>query len=319
MLIDKVRVDFIAGSGGSGSVNFHKNGKPDGGDGGHGGDIYLVGDENIYDLRNFNKREKFQADDGGRGGYNKRTGANGNDLLIKVPLITKVYDLAGRELEVIDIPGQKKLLIKGSAGGKGNYYFRKGQTATLRKFTPGKKGKKLQVFLELELRADIVFVGLPNAGKSSMLNILTNTNVKVANYPFTTLVPYLGLMGSLKLMDLPGLIEGTAKGKGLGSGFSKHIRNTKGIAHFLSLEEKNLEQSYNIIRRELSEINPELLEKPEILVLTKSDNFSESELKIKLSQAKKFHKKIVLVSIINDSQISDLRKSFERLEKYSNF
>lgn len=313
MLIDKVRVDFIAGSGGSGSVNFHKNGKPDGGDGGHGGDVYLVGDNNVYDLRNFNKQEKFQAEDGERGGYNKRTGANGKDLLIKVPLVTRVYDLGGNLVETIDNHGQKKLLIKGAAGGKGNYYFRKGQVATLKKFTPGKTGIKLQTFLELELKADVVFIGLPNAGKSSMLNVLTNTNVKVANYPFTTLVPHLGLMDDLKLMDLPGLIEGTSKGKGLGSGFSKHIRNTKGIAHFLSLEEEDLKKSYNIIRKELAEINPELSEKPELLVLTKSDNVSESELKAKLKQAAKFHKKVVPVSIINDEQIQSLRKAFEDL------
>lgn len=313
MLIDKVRVDFIAGSGGSGSVNFHKSGKPDGGDGGHGGDVYLVGDNNVYDLRNFSQQKKLQAEDGQRGAYNKRTGANGKDLLVKVPLITKVYDLEGKIIAQIDKHGQKQLLIKGAAGGKGNYYFRKGQVATLKKFTPGKTGTKLQTFLELELKADVIFIGLPNAGKSSMLNILTNANAKVANYPFTTLVPYLGLMDSFKLMDLPGLIAGTAKGKGLGTGFSKHIRNTKAIAHFLSLEGQDLKADYDLIRNELREINPGLLEKPEILVLTKSDSITEDELAVKLKQAAGFHKNVIPVSIINDDQVRALKEALEKL------
>lgn len=313
MLIDRVRIDFVSGSGGSGSVNFHKSGMPDGGDGGHGGDVFLVGDTNVYDLRGFTKQKKLEAGDGLRGAYNKRTGANGEDLIVKVPLTTKVYDLEGRLITVIDKHDQKVLLLKGAAGGKGNYYFRKGQVATLKKFTPGKQGLRLQTFLELELKADIVFIGLPNAGKSSMLNVLTNTNVKVANYPFTTLVPYIGIMNKTKLMDLPGLIEGTSHGKGLGSGFRKHVRNTQAVAHFLSLEESELKKNYEVIRKELAEIEPSLLEKPEILVLTKTDSVTREELAEKIKQAKGFHKSVIPVSIIDDAQLSELRNAFEKV------
>lgn len=313
MLIDKVRIDFVSGSGGSGVVEFQKGGMPSGGDGGHGGDVYLVGDNNIYDLRSFRNKKSLQAENGHDGSYNKRTGANGKDLFIKVPLITKVSDLNGQIILEIGKHGQKELLLKGSSGGRGNYYFRKGQVNTLRKFTKGKSGLKFQAFLELELKADIVFIGLPNAGKSSMLNILTNTKSKVAGYPFTTLEPYIGLMDELRLMDLPGLILGTSKGKGLGSGFSKHILHTKAIAHFLSLEEENLKKSYTIIRNELKDINPDLIDKPELLVLTKSDILSDSEVKEKVKLAQNFHNNIIAVSIINDKQVSKLKEKFSEL------
>ncbi len=313
MLIDKIRMDFVSGAGGSGSVNFHKSGKPDGGDGGHGGDVYLIGDRNVYDFRTLSNKKKLEAGDGERGAYNKRTGANGDDLVVSVPLTTKVYDLEGRLITVIEKHGQKVLLLKGGAGGKGNYYFRKGQLSTLKKYTPGKKGLRIQTFLELELNSDIVFIGLPNAGKSSMLNVITNTNVKVANYPFTTLVPYIGTMDKIKLMDLPGLIEGTSKGKGLGSGFKKHVRNSRAVAHFVSFENENIKEDYEVIRRELSEIEPSLLDKPEILVLSKSDNLPEQEISKKIKEAKKFHKDVIPVSIINDEQIKQLKQQFEEI------
>lgn len=313
MLIDKVRVNFSAGTGGNGSVHFHKSGKPDGGDGGHGGDVYLLGDSNIHDLRMFNATKKYNAGDAERGALNKRTGANGEDIIVKVPLITKVYDLNERLITLISDHGQKVLLLKGGAGGKGNFYFRKGQLETLKMFTPGKVGGKLHAFLELELKADVIFIGLPNAGKSSMLNILTNSKSKVAPYPFTTLEPYLGVMDETKIMDLPGLIEGTSKGKGLGSNFAKHAKNSKIVAHFLSLESENLKHDYELIRSELLDINPDLVKMPEILVLTKSDNFNNEQIKQKVSEVKTFHKKYVIVSIIDDESIEELKVLLKKM------
>lgn len=317
MLIDKVRVNFASGSGGNGSVNFHKSGKPDGGDGGHGGDVIIEGDANIHDLRAFNAKKKFEAGDALRGALNKRTGANGEDLIVKVPLVTKIFDLQGNFITSIENHGQRELLLKGGAGGKGNYYFRKGQVQTLKKFTPGKPGKKLQCFLELELKADVVFIGLPNAGKSSMLNLLTNSKSKVAPYPFTTLEPYLGVMDNIKLMDLPGLIEGTSQGKGLGSNFARHAKNTKLVAHFLSLDSENLKADYDLIIKELASIDEELLKIPEILILTKSDNYGSEEIAQKIDIVKKFHNKFIVVSIIDDDSILNLRdlilKTYENL------
>jgi GTP-binding protein len=316
MLIDKVRVNFVSGAGGSGAVSFHKSGKPDGGDGGHGGDVFLEGDSNIHDLRAFNAKKQFEAGDANRGALNRRTGANGEDLIVKVPLITRVFDLEGNFVTAIKNHGQRELLLKGGAGGKGNYYFRKGQVQTLKKFTPGKPGKKLLGFLELELKAEVIFIGLPNAGKSSMLNVLTNSKSKVAAYPFTTLEPFLGVMDNIKLMDLPGLIEGTSKGKGLGSNFAKHAKNSLVVAHFLSLDSEDLQKDYNLIVNELKDINPDLLDKPEILVLTKSDNYSKEEITEKIKIVKKFHKNYLVVSIIDDDSVDKLRDLF--LTAYEN-
>jgi len=312
MLIDKVRVNFRGGLGGSGSVHFHKSGKPEGGDGGHGGSVYLVGDENIHDLRAFNSDKKYYAEDGQRGAFNKRTGANGENLYVKVPLTTKVYDLAGRLLTKVSEHGQKELIARGGRGGRGNYYFRKGQLETLKKFTPGIPGEKIQVFLDLELKADIIFIGLPNAGKSSMLNALTSSKAKVADYPFTTLVPYLGVREGIKFMDLPGLIEGTSTGKGLGSNFTKHAKNARLIAHFISLDSEDLKKDYSLIRKELELIDESLSKKPEILVLTKTDNYDKIKLEQKTSEVRKFHKNYVTVSIIDDESISKL---FELVKK----
>lgn len=315
MLIDKVRVDFVSGHGGTGSVNFQKSGKPDGGDGGHGGDVILVGDENIYDLRKFKSADKFVAQDGERGAYNRRTGANGEYLYIKVPLTSKLYDLEGNFITEISEHGQEVVLLKGGAGGKGNYYFRKGQVNTLNKFKPGKPGNKLMGFIELELKADIVFIGLPNAGKSSMLNELTRANTKVADYPFTTLEPFIGVMENLKLMDLPGLIEGTSKGKGLGSNFQKHVKSCRVLAHFLSIESIDIKNDYKIIRKELSDINPELITKPELLVITKTDLVTEKDLSKTDKIIKKFHDNYIFVSVIDDASLAALKQKFIKLAK----
>lgn len=306
MLIDKVRVDFVAGAGGPGSVHFEKSGKPDGGDGGNGGDIILVGDRNCYDLKKFNSQKKFEAEDALRGALNKRTGANGEDLYVKVPLITRVYDLSSNLIATVTKDKEEVVIAKGGTGGRGNFYYRRGQVETLKKFTPGKPGDKIQGFLQLELVTDIILLGLPNAGKSSMLNVLTNSNTKVADYPFTTLSPSLGMFDGVILMDLPGLIEGTAEGRGLGSGFSKHIKHTKAVAHFLSLESQNLKGDYDVIREELTKISPELVDKPELLVLTKSDMISETELKAKMKEVQKFHRNFTAVTILDDNKVEEL-------------
>lgn len=224
-------------------------------------------------------------------------------------MITRLLDLDGNEITKISKHGERVMIAKGGKGGLGNHYFRAGQVATLNKYMPGGKGKEVNGFLELKLISDVVFVGLPNAGKSSMLNALSNASAKVAPYPFTTLEPGLAVAGGLILMDLPGLIEGTTKGKGLGTRFMKHAESAKLVAHFVSLESENPQEDYDLIRKELEEINPHLLELPELLVLTKKDLFLEEELEQKAKQIKSDAEEVMFVSVYDkDSYLKLLNK-----------
>src|SRR3989304_8170485 len=234
MFTDKKRIDLEAGKGGAGAVSFALNKKPSGGDGGSGGRVYLEGTTHQYDYSFLHDVKKLKAGDGHAGGRERSKGANGEDLYVKVPLLTQVKDLQGNLICEISKPGERILVIEGGKGGLGNYHFRSQQRSGLKKTVPGQDGKVLQVFFELELQADIGFLGLPHAGKSSMLNALSNAKVKVAPYPFTTLNPNLGVAGELTLLDLPGLIEGTVAGKGLGTRFTRHLTHIKLLPHFIS-------------------------------------------------------------------------------------
>jgi len=311
MFIDKVRVNFQAGNGGRGGVYFEPNGKPAGGVGGKGGSIYLEGTNNVADLSSFKQQEKYIAESGQEGGRNKSRGASAEDLVIKVPIETSVYDIEHKLVVRISKVGERKLVVKGGIGGLGNHYFRRGQLATLNKYTPGESGEALKGFMELKLVADIAFVGFPNAGKSSMLNALSNASVKVASYPFTTLEPHLAVAEGLVLLDLPGLIEGTTKGKGLGTRFMKHVDNARLVAHFISLETKDLVKQYKLIREELKEISEKLAEKEEIIILTKKDLFSEEEIEKKVKELAKLNRKTKTVSIYNYDSLQELLKVFK--------
>lgn len=316
MLVDKVRVDFYAGSGGNGVIDFSVTGKPMGGNGGDGGSVWLEGTTNLYDLTYFSSEKKFDADNGEHGGKHRRTGSAAEDLVIKVPLATHLYDLESNIIVSITENGQRECIAQGGRGGLGNHYFRRGQLQTLRKTTPGKKGEFVKGFLQLELRADVVFIGLPNAGKSSMLNHLSNATVKVAPYPFTTLEPHLAVAGELVLMDLPGLIEGTTHGKGLGTNFTRHTKSCNLVAHFVSLESDNPEEEYQLIRDELKEIDEEFYNKPELIILTKKDTTDEATLK---DRVKKFEKlgKVVTVSIYDRDSLKSLYQEFKDLVRNS--
>lgn len=327
MLVDKLRIDFIAGKGGDGLVSFAKlgrslgkngnlyyptKGKPDGGNGGNGGDIYIEGSNDLYDLSGFASNPEFRAEDGHKGIASNKQGRSGKSITIKVPLVTKITDIEGKPILTIRKHGEKKLLLKGGVGGIGNYAFRAGQLKTLNKHTLGTYVKKLKAFIELQLYADIIFIGFPNAGKSSMLNALTNAHVKVASYPFTTLLPQIGVMNpQIKLMDLPGLIEGVSEGKGLGKGFNKHTIHSKLIAHFISLESVDVEKDYLSIRHELEAFSDELLKKPEIIILTKSDLFDEKEVLEKAKKLKKYGKEIIITSNLDNELIQKVEKRFK--------
>lgn len=312
MFRDKVRAKFTAGKGGDGHVSFGADKKPSGGIGGDGGNVFLEGSLGVYDLGFINNDDKFQAENGVNGGKKNLTGKNGEDIVIKVPLTTKVYDQEHNLIFSISKDGQRERLLAGGRGGLGNQFYRKAHGRDLYRFTPGNDGQTGTFLLELELNSEIIFIGLPNAGKSSIMKEITNADAKVGAYPFTTLIPQLGRLDKITLMDLPGLIEGTAYGKGLGTKFLKHTRSAKIIAHFISLESDDLMRDYETIRKELKELGEELPEKKEIIVLTKSDSLDKEKVTAAKKLFKKITKDVLVVSIYDDSSLEDLKKLFKK-------
>jgi GTPase len=315
MIHDQVRITLKAGKGGNGVLKFSPGTKrrPIGGDGGKGGDLYIEGTRDRYDLGFLNHEETIEAESADHGGTNNSRGKHGNDMVLKVPLITEVYNDDNELVCRITKDKEKVLIVKGGRGGLGNYHFRKGQATTLDKWTPGREGETLHVKLVLKLTADVVFIGLPNAGKSSMLNALTNAKSKVGNYPFTTLSPHLGSLPGIKFMDLPGLIEGTAEGKGLGSSFLKHTEHAALIAHFITLESTDLKKDYDVIREELKNISKDLAAKKEVIILTKSDMFSDEEIQEKRAQLESTGKEIIISSAYNKETVLPIVDRFRLL------
>lgn len=276
MLIDEIRIIIKAGDGGNGLVHFYSDkncpkGGPDGGDGGKGGDVIFEAVDDISKLNQFNHNKHYEAPKGDNGGRNKRTGHDGEDLVFKVPVGTICTYDNGTQVELMET-GQRVLMARGGTGGRGNFQFR---SATLQQPKVAEKGFKTtekELFLQLKLIAQVGLIGLPNAGKSTLLNELTHAKAKIANYQFTTLEPNLGVMKNGKIIaDIPGLIEGAAYGKGLGIKFLKHIERTNLLVHCISAESTDLKRDYDIVRNELSTYSSNLAAKKEIIVITKSD------------------------------------------------
>lgn len=313
MLVDEVQIKIKAGDGGNGKVaflhaKFNRKGGPSGGDGGKGGDVYAEGVSDIGALYRFRFQKEFAAENGQDGGINRKSGKSGKDLVLKVPVGSVITDSKGIWWEVMKV-GQKFCLTKGGRGGRGNWRFRSSINQTPRWAEPGQKGEEKIIRIELKLIADVGLIGLPNAGKTSLLNELTRASAKVANYPFTTLEPNLGVMGDLILADIPGLIEGASEGRGLGHKFLRHIQRTKVLVHCLSAESVSLGKDYQIIRRELGKFSPELLEKREILLLTKADLLSsQKEKKEKIAILKKLNKTVLAVSIYDLDSLKNFQK-----------
>lgn len=312
-MIDVVKIKVKAGNGGDGKVSFRREkfipkGGPDGGDGGAGGSIYLYANHNMATLIDFRSKPKFIAQSGKDGGGKQIYGEGASDLIIDVPVGTLVYEIKEEhEILVCDLstPDQKYLIAKGGRGGKGNFRFRSSTNQVPMQFTYGTKGEEKDLKLEIKLVADVGLLGAPNAGKSTLLNKLTNTNVKVANYPFTTLFPNLGVCKlkdkSIVIADIPGLIEGASKGKGLGDEFLRHIERTRVLVHLVDpLPAQFVEEvgdsekiakllinasltNYKMIMEELKSYNEVLLKKPQIVVINKLDvtEVAGSFLKIK--------------------------------------
>ena len=315
MLIDDVTIRINAGNGGKGAVAFNKTKNslgPTGGSGGNGGNFYFVGVSDLSALKQFRFKKEVSAEGGEDGRGQFLDGADGKDVTFKVPIGTVVHNLTtGEDTEIVKL-GEPVLTAKGGLGGKGNFLFRSSTNTTPMQSQPGIHGEEFTLRLELKMIADVGFIGLPNVGKSSLLKELTNANPKVANYPFTTLEPNLGVYYDLILADIPGLIEGASEGKGLGIKFLRHVERTKTLFHFISAESEDFKKDYETIRKELKDYNEELLEKPEHIFITKTDLVSPDILKERLG---KWRKKKIPISIYDYDSVEEVKKILNQIMK----
>ncbi len=318
-MVDKCNLTIESGKGGDGMIAFDNNRKADGGDGGDGGDVYVVGDTNVYDLSKLSELKKVKAQNGENGNKNKKSGKKGDDLEIHLPLITKIFNEDGTELLTVSKSGIKVKLLDGGKGGEGNFTLRgEGWDG---KMSRKKGGEQLikNIKLELNLKSDAIFLGFPNAGKSSIVNSLSNAKYKVAPYEFTTLNPQLALMDRYVLMDLPGLIEGAFKGKGLGKDFIKHTKYASLLVHCISLENENILDSYNRMREEFLNISETLYSIPEFVVFTKADIYSDEQLVIKKKELSKQFKDAIYISVFRKEDVNMLKEELKkRLSSISN-
>ena len=279
--LDQVKIYVKAGNGGSGSPSFRREkfvefGGPDGGDGGKGGSVILISERNLNTLIDYRYQQHFKAERGKDGSGKNKTGKGGEDLYLKVPLGTQVFEEDNKTL-IYDFKSQKEefLVASGGKGGFGNTRFKSSTNRAPKKFTKGSQGEEFWIWLQLKTIADIGIIGLPNAGKSSLLASMTSANPKIANYKFTTINPNLGVASyddkEVTLADIPGLIEGAHTGTGLGIKFLKHIERCKTLLHLIDITEDDLFISYNQVRKELSKYSKDLVKKKEIVVLNKTD------------------------------------------------
>lgn len=313
MLIDNVTITVQGGRGGDGFVHFFRaghnpKGGPDGGNGGHGGSVYLEASHNVSDLSQFAFKKVVSAGDGGNGREKTQHGKTGGDITLKVPIGTTVTELQTGEIHELDHDGDTICIAKGGRGGRGNEEFKSATNQTPQEAEDGDPGEVKEVSLVLKLIAQVGFIGLPNAGKSSLLASLTNADPKIANYPFTTLEPNLGVMHNIVLADIPGLIEGASSGKGLGIKFLQHIEKTKLLVHCIDITDPQPVKTYQIIRDEFENYNKGvLLYKPEIIVLTKTDLVQTDAIDRAISNIKKIGKQIYTVSIYDEESLSILK------------
>jgi GTP-binding protein len=323
--LDQAKIYIKAGNGGSGSASFRREkfiefGGPDGGDGGNGGSIIIQSDRNLNTLIDFRYAQHFKAQNGKPGSKRNRTGANGEDLILKVPVGTQIYEEDNNTL-IYDFTKSKEkyLVASGGKGGLGNLRFKSSTNRAPRRKTIGKVGEEFWIWLQLKVIADIGIIGKPNAGKSSLLAAITKARPKIAAYPFTTINPNLGVSyyagKEVILADIPGLVEGAHKGIGLGDKFLRHIERCKVLLHLIDLSENNLESTYKQINKELSSYDKKLSEKKEIIFFNKSDLFDNDEIKKKLENfKKKINSKYEIISVFSSK---DIQKTKKILIKYA--
>ena len=317
--LDQAKIYIKAGNGGSGSASFRREkfveyGGPDGGDGGDGGSIVVQSDRNLNTLIDFRYAQHFKAQHGKPGSKRNKTGANGEDLILKVPLGTQIYEEDNNTL-IYDFTKNKEkyLVASGGKGGIGNVRFKSSTNRAPRKKTNGKLGEEFWIWLQLKVIADIGIIGKPNAGKSSLLAALTRAKPKIANYPFTTINPNLGVTyyggKEITLADIPGLVEGAHRGIGLGDKFLRHIERCKILLHLIDLSEDNLLNSYKKIKLELSNYDKNLMKKKEIIFFNKADLFEDNKINEKIIEFKKNIKtKYEIISVYSNKDIQRIKK-----------
>jgi GTP-binding protein len=297
MFVDKAAVIVKAGNGGNGIISFRHEkyidkGGPDGGDGGKGGDVIFEASRNENTLANFRFQKELRAEDGQPGGKRRKHGRSAKDLVVKVPVGTVVTSKDGKILADLAVDGERAVVAKGGNGGFGNAHFISSRRQAPRIAEKGEQGDEVEGILELKMIADVGLVGLPNAGKSTLLSVISNARPEIANYPFTTLIPNLGVVdvdgeASILFADIPGLIEGAAEGKGLGDEFLRHVERTAVLVHLIDAYQEDVVDTYKTIQDELAAYKPDLASKPQIIVLTKIEGLDEEIIKDQQNQLKK--------------------------------
>lgn len=295
--IDYVKIHIASGKGGKGSVHLHREkfvakGGPDGGDGGRGGHVILKGNEGHWTLQHYRFKKHFKAEHGEHGGSSRSTGADGADIYLDVPLGTVIRDTE-TDTVICEITqhGEEIIIAEGGIGGRGNWHFKSATNQTPRYAQPGKDGEEKRITLELKVLADVGLVGFPNAGKSTLLSVITSAKPKIADYEFTTLKPNLGIVEyrgfkSFVMADIPGIIEGAAEGKGLGHYFLRHIERNSVLLFLIAADSKDIAAEYQILVNELKRYNPEMLDKNRLLAISKSDML-DTELETEITESLK--------------------------------
>ncbi|GEM52163.1 GTPase ObgE [Empedobacter brevis] len=314
--VDYVKINCRAGHGGAGSASLHREkyidkGGPDGGDGGRGGNITLLGNSNLWTLLEFRFKKHFRAQHGGRGGKSRSTGADGEDIILEVPIGTIAKDDEGNIIGEVTENGQKLIIAKGGKGGLGNWHFRSATRQTPRYAQPGLEGEERQVTLELKILADVGLVGFPNAGKSTLLSAVSAAKPKIADYAFTTLTPNLGIVEyrnhqSFIMADIPGIIEGAAEGKGLGHRFLRHIERNSNLLFLIPADAEDYKKEYEILLNELQKFNPELLDKGRVLAISKSDML-DAELEAEIKAQLPTDVDTIFISSVSGKGITELK------------
>lgn len=321
MLVDEMTIRLIAGNGGTGRAaftNIKRSLGPSGGDGGNGGSVYFEGVVDITALALHSNKKEIKAENGKNGGRSFTDGHRGADTILMVPIGTVITNCTTNETQEIISVGQRIRAVAGGKGGRGNYKFRSATNTSPTEFEYGTPGTNAEFHLELRLIADVGLVGLPNVGKSSLLNELTKAKAKIANYPFTTLEPNLGSYYGTIIADIPGLIEGASSGKGLGVKFLKHIERTNVLFHIISSESDGVVRDYTTVRNELLAYEPSLAEKREVVFLSKSDMVTPEVVVDKLQQLKKYKVHALPFSLLDSDTLEPIKKILNEIRDTKN-
>lgn len=320
--LDEITIQAKAGNGGNGVVRwrhekFVQKGGPSGGDGGRGGHVYIRAVRSFRVLDQYRSKKEFFAENGEDGGNRSFKGADGERLTIDFPIGSVITNVTTGTVYELTKEGQEFKILTGGSGGFGNEHYKSSTNQAPKKATPGKPGEEAELHITVSLIADVGLIGFPNAGKSSLLNILTNAQAKIGDYPFTTLDPNLGDLFGYIIADIPGLIEGASDGKGLGHKFLRHISKTKVVVHLISFEQANMMKAYETVRTELEKYGNGLPQKEEFILLTKTDTVDEKTVEATLKKFKKLAKPVFAVTLFDDSSVKEFSDALVKLLRSS--